>query len=61
MDNRADRISSRIIAIGATVGWSQAAQIILTTVPRAAALAALEAPIALGMAAAITNIRRALR
>lgn len=58
---RADRISSRIIAVLATLTWRGAAHVILTTAPHAAAVTALEVPILLGMAAAVTNLRRALR
>lgn len=58
---RADRISSRIIATLATIGWSMGAPVIFTTAPHAAAVTVLEIPLAIGMAAAATNIRRALR
>lgn len=58
---RAPRISSRIIAVAATLACRAAAPVILTTAPHAAAATVLEIPLILGMAAAAATLRRALR
>jgi len=51
----------RLLTVLGTLAWTQGAEVILTRAPTGALIALVEIPAAIGMAAAATNIRRALR
>lgn len=55
------RAGRRILAVLLTLAWTQGLEVILTNAPTAALIALVEIPSAIGMAAAVTNLRRALR
>lgn len=61
MTRRAARVSARTLAILATLWLNQAAPVLLATAPHTPALIVVELPNSIATAAAITNLRRALR